>query len=67
MQEVDIQPNRRGHWRVEEEFVNAIRGKEKVKLTDFQAGVEYMEFTDAVAQSIQSRTAVALPLLGLSC
>jgi len=67
LQEVDVEPNRRGYWRVEEEFINAIRRKEKVKLTDFQTAVEYMEFTDAVARSIQSRTAVTLPLLDLYC
>lgn len=67
LQEVNVEPNRRGYWRVEEEFINAIRGKEKVKLTDFQTAVEYMEFTDAVARSIQRRTAVTLPLLDLAC
>ena len=38
-------------WRVEEEFVNAIRGQEKVSRTTFEDGVRYMEFTDAVARS----------------
>ena len=38
-------------WRVEEEFVNAIRGKEKVTRTSFEEGVRYMEFTDAVTKS----------------
>jgi hypothetical protein len=37
---------------VEEEFVNAIRGREKVSRTTFEDGVRYMEFTDAVAMSL---------------
>jgi predicted dehydrogenase len=42
---------RRIGWRVEEEFVNAIRGREKVSRTTFEDGVRYMEFTEAVARS----------------
>ncbi|MBF0168537.1 MAG: Gfo/Idh/MocA family oxidoreductase [Alphaproteobacteria bacterium] len=38
-------------WRVEESFINAIRRIEPVRLTTFEDGVRYMEFTDAVAQS----------------
>lgn len=41
-------------WRVEEEFINAIQGKEKIRLTTFETGVEYMRFTDAVNESIKS-------------
>lgn len=40
-----------GRWRVEEEFINAIKGKEKVAYTTFAVGVEYMRFTEAVLQS----------------
>ena len=36
---------------VEEEFVNAIRGREKIARTSFEDGVRYMEFTDAVTRS----------------
>ena len=50
------------HWRVEEEFVGAIRGHNKVNTTDFYAGVRYMEFTEAVTRSMQSGQAVKLPL-----
>ena len=49
-------------WRVEEEFVNAVRGLEAVSHTDFATGVAYMEFTDAVAHSLQSGESVHLPL-----
>jgi len=38
-------------WRVEEEFVNAIRGVEKVKFTTFEDGLKYMQFTEAVSSS----------------
>ena len=49
--EIPIAPERRIGWRVEEEFVNAIRGREKIARTTFEDGVRYMEFTDAVARS----------------
>jgi len=41
-------------WRVEEEFVAAIRGEGSIEFTDFATGVAYMEFTEAVARSIES-------------
>lgn len=53
-----------GAWRVEAEFVNAIRGLEPIRLTTFADGLRYMEFTDAVARSSASGHAVSLPLLG---
>jgi predicted dehydrogenase len=43
-----------GGRRGEEEFVNAIRGREKVTRTTFEDGVRYMEFTEAVWKSAQS-------------
>jgi predicted dehydrogenase len=49
-------------WRVEEEFVNAIRGTEPVTHTSFDEGVRYMEFTEAVHLSAREGRAVALPL-----
>lgn len=52
----------RGKWRVEEEFINAIRGVEAVTHTPFDIGVQYMEFTEAVTRSAQTGQAVALPL-----
>ena len=51
MKEVKIRPQDRGYWRVEEEFINVIRGKESVQLTTFDAGVDYMSFTQAVMDS----------------
>lgn len=51
-----------GAWRVEEEFVGAIRGTERVCLTDFTTAARYMEFTTAVARSLRSGRSVSLPL-----
>jgi predicted dehydrogenase len=55
--EIEIAPEDQAHWRVEEEFINAIRGKEEVKLTPFETGAEYMKFTSAVWQSHQNNGA----------
>ena len=60
--EIDISTEKQGNWRVEEEFVNAIRGTEEVTHTTFEDGVRYMEFTEAVARSAQSGEAIPLPL-----
>ena len=55
LREIQIPAERRVGWRVEEEFVNAIRGHEKVSRTTFEDGVRYMEFTEAVARSAAAR------------
>ena len=60
---ISIPDDERGVWRVEEEFVNAIRGLEEITHTDFTTAVKYMEFTEAVSLSLQSRETTALPLL----
>lgn len=60
--EIEIPADEAGAWRVEEEFVNAIRGLEEITHTSFEDGVKYMEFTEAVTRSMQSGCAVALPL-----
>ena len=59
---IAIPTEKQGKWRVEEEFVNAIRGSEAVTLTPFEVGVQYMEFTEAVTRSAQTGRAVTLPL-----
>ena len=51
---VNIPDEDQGCWRVEEEFINCIRGKEKLKLNTFAFGLEYMKFTEAVFQSVES-------------
>ena len=60
--ELPIDPAKRGRWRVEEEFCNAIRGLEPVTHTPFDIGVQYMEFTEAVTRSAQTGETIALPL-----
>lgn len=62
LSEIVIPNEKAGGWRVEEEFINAIRGEETVQFTDFETGVRYMEFTDAVAKSAGLGAAVSLPL-----
>ena len=62
LREIPIPPEKRGAWRVEEEFISAIRGEEKVSRTPFDVGVQYMEFTEAVTRSAQSGQAISLPL-----
>jgi predicted dehydrogenase len=54
LREIPIPTTRRIGWRVEEEFVNALRGREKITRTTFEDGVRYMEFTEAVARSAAS-------------
>ena len=62
MSQVNIPADKVGGWRVEEEFINAIRGIEPVTHTDFTTGVKYMEFTDAVTRSMQLGGVIGLPL-----
>jgi predicted dehydrogenase len=58
---ISIPPEKRGGWRVEEEFVRAIRGEQPVRLTTFADGVRYMEFTEAVHRSAAEGRTVHLP------
>ncbi len=58
LREIPVPTGRRIGWRVEEEFVNAIRGREKITRTNFEDGVRYMEFTDAVTRSAAEGRAV---------
>lgn len=53
-------PEEHGEWRVEAEFVGAIRGTEQVRLTDVPTAVRYMEFTDAVRRSAAEGRRVGL-------
>ena len=55
---LQIRPEDVGGWRVEDEFVNAIRGQEQITHTDFATGVKYMAFTEAVTQSLHQRRLV---------
>jgi len=58
LKEIAVPADQRIGWRVEEEFVGAIRGREKIRRTTFEDGVRYMEFTDAVTRSAESGQAV---------
>lgn len=62
MPEIPIPEDKAGGWRVEAEFVDAIRTGAPIQLTDFETGVRYMEFTEAVARSARLGVAVDLPL-----
>ena len=59
---IDIPADKQGAWRVEEEFINAIRGIEPVTHTSFEDGVRYMEFMEAVTRSSQAGQKIYLPL-----
>ena len=50
------------YYRVEEEFINAIRGIERITMAPFETGVHYMEWTEAVYRSSQTGQAVYLLL-----
>ena len=58
---VEIAPEKVGGWRVEEEFINAVRGTEAVTHTDLTTAVKYMEWSDAVCQSLGTGETVRLP------
>ena len=58
--EIEIPPDECGRWRVEEEFVQAIRGVAPIRLTTFQDGVKYMEFTEAVSLSVAAAKTIWL-------
>ncbi len=62
LSEIAIPPDQQGGWRVEEEFINAVRGTEQITHTTFETGVHYMEFTEAVTRSAQTGKAISLPL-----
>ena len=61
--EISIPAVEEGGWRVEEEFISAINGNERISHTPFEDGVKYMEFTEAVNLSMREEQAVSLPFL----
>ena len=63
LRELTIPPEKLIGWRAEAEFIGAIRGEEPVRRTDFASGLQYMEFTEAVARSAANSLPVDLPLL----
>lgn len=48
---IEIAADKAGGWRVEDDFVAAVRGERTVTLTTFADGVKYMYFTEAVRRS----------------
>jgi hypothetical protein len=60
--EIPIPEEKRGGWRVEGDFVDSIRQGSPVRFTSFSTGVQYMEFTEAVATSARTGLPVTLPL-----
>lgn len=60
--EISIPAQEKGGWRVEQEFVNAIRGVEQITHTSFEDGVKYMEFTEAALRSASEGHTFTLPL-----
>lgn len=57
-----IPANLLGGWKVEADFIAAIRRERPVTRTDFATGVRYMQFTEAVARSSRHQSPVLLPL-----
>jgi predicted dehydrogenase len=62
LSELSIPASEEGRWNVEEDFIDAIRNNGEVTLTDFETGLAYMEFTDAVWMSLDEGRLVDLPL-----
>lgn len=56
--EIAVNGDEQSAWRVEEEFVNAIRGQGVIENTPFDVGVKYMAFTEAVNRSIRENRMV---------
>ncbi|MFN8620014.1 MAG: Gfo/Idh/MocA family oxidoreductase [Chloroflexota bacterium] len=58
---VELRPGEAGGWRVEQDFIDAIRLGTPVTRTDFATGVRYMAFTDAVVEA--ARTGARVPVV----
>jgi predicted dehydrogenase len=59
-QEIPVSAEKASGWRVEADFVDSIREGKPVQYTNFETGVAYMEFTEAVAQSARDGETVTL-------
>lgn len=60
--EIPIPVDKARSWKVEADFIAAIRDGKPIEFTTFETGVAYMEFTEAVARSASTGESVALPL-----
>ena len=52
---IEIPSDKKGSWQVEADFIDSIRNQTPVKLTNFELGVNYMRFTEAVYKSWSSQ------------
>ena len=57
---VTMRPDETGDWRVEADFIDAIRLGTPVTRTDFATGVRYMAFTDAVVEAARTGARVVI-------
>lgn len=48
---IEVPSEKEGSWQVEADFINSIRNRSAVELTNFELGVIYMRFTNAVYKS----------------
>lgn len=62
MAPIEIPEDKTYRWRVEEEFIGAIRGQEQIRRTPFVDAVSYMDFTEAVHTSSREGRRIYLPL-----
>ncbi|HVX13294.1 MAG TPA: Gfo/Idh/MocA family oxidoreductase [Pirellulales bacterium] len=62
LREIEVPAERSLAWDVEAEFIGAIRHERRIEFSDFATGVQYMEFTEAVARSAATGMAVKVPL-----
>jgi predicted dehydrogenase len=60
--EVPPEPGEGMDWAVESDFIASIRDGAPVRFTNFEDGVKYMEFMEAVIRSAEAGRAVDLPL-----
>ena len=58
---VEIPAAERGEWRVEADFISAIREGTPV-FPSFADGVDYMEFTEAAGRALETGATLSLPL-----
>ena len=62
LKRLEIPEEQRGGWNVEADFIQSIREQKPATLTDFETGVAYMEFLEAVWLSAERNAPVELPL-----
>ena len=62
LRKLEVPEEKKGGWRVEADFVDAIREGKPVERTNFADGVKYMAFTEAVQISMREGRRVELPL-----